>query len=124
MNKRQEITSHSLEKPSVTSSAYMRDAVIQAAGPRDWNDTRDSWLMRAARVLGLSHRRTKAIFYGEARRISADEYLAVQARIATLKAKQERHGERLQELASALGTSVCQGGAHDASLLDLPTGEG
>jgi hypothetical protein len=56
------------------SGAVMRDLVAAAAGPRQWNDTRESWLARAARNAGVSYRQAKALFYGE---ITDDEHKTV-----------------------------------------------
>ena len=49
-----------MEKASV-----MRELVEAVAGPRQWSDTRESWLSRAARRSGLSFRTVKAVWYGE-----------------------------------------------------------
>jgi hypothetical protein len=43
----------------------MRELVAAVAGPRQWGDTRESWLARAARRAGVSFRQTKSLFYGE-----------------------------------------------------------
>lgn len=48
-----------------SSEASMRDAIATVAGPRQWADTRESWLARAARRAGVSFRQAKALFYGE-----------------------------------------------------------
>lgn len=55
-----------------------RDMLLGVCGPRDWNDTRESWLARDARRVGLTVRRARAIFYQEPIRLSADEYLAIE----------------------------------------------
>ena len=47
------------------SGAPMRELVASVAGPRNWSDTRESWLGRAARKAGISYRQVKAIWYGE-----------------------------------------------------------
>lgn len=44
----------------------MREEIAIIAGPRGWNDTRESWLARVTqRVPSVPHRMVKAIFYGE-----------------------------------------------------------
>lgn len=43
----------------------LRDLVAKVAGPRQWSDTREAWLARAARKAGISFRQCKALFYGE-----------------------------------------------------------
>lgn len=48
-----------------SSGGTLRDLVATVAGPRQWGDTRESWLYRAARRSKLNYRTIKAIFYGE-----------------------------------------------------------
>ena len=43
----------------------MRELVEAVAGPRLTNDTRESWLHRAARLAGTTYRQAKALFYSE-----------------------------------------------------------
>ena len=43
----------------------MRELVEAVAGPRLTNDTRESWLRRAARLAGTTYRQAKALFYSE-----------------------------------------------------------
>lgn len=43
----------------------VRELVEAVAGPRMINDTRETWLRRAARVAGTSYRQAKALFYSE-----------------------------------------------------------
>jgi hypothetical protein len=45
----------------------MRALIEAVAGPREWSDTRGSWLNRAARRSGLSFRTIKSIWYGQIR---------------------------------------------------------
>jgi hypothetical protein len=46
-------------------SSAMRELVAAVAGPREFSDTRESWLNRAARRAGISFRAAKAVFYAE-----------------------------------------------------------
>lgn len=83
------------ERPSTgaampSAAIIVRDVVIAAAGERGWSDTREAWIARAARRLGLNYRRARAIFYGEARRIDADEYLSLILRAESLRLEQAR----------------------------------
>lgn len=39
--------------------------IAKLAGPRDWDDTRESWLARAARNSRLTYRTIKALYYDE-----------------------------------------------------------
>lgn len=50
-----------MEKSSVSA----REAIAAVAGPRLANDTRESWLNRAARRAGVSYRQAKSLWYGE-----------------------------------------------------------
>lgn len=44
----------------------MRTEIATVAGPREWGDTRDSWLARVTRrVPTVSHRTVRALWYGE-----------------------------------------------------------
>lgn len=43
----------------------VRELVAAVAGPKTINDTRESWLRRAARLAGASYRQAKALFYCE-----------------------------------------------------------
>lgn len=47
------------------SGKKMRELVEAVAGPRTTNDSRESWLRRAARLAGCSYRQAKALFYSE-----------------------------------------------------------
>jgi hypothetical protein len=51
------------EKPS--GDLKVRELVEAVAGPRSINDTRESWLRRAARLAGTTYRQAKALFYAE-----------------------------------------------------------
>lgn len=46
-------------------ASTVRELVTAVACPRTTNDTRESWLRRAARLAGTSYRRAKALFYSE-----------------------------------------------------------
>ena len=77
------------EKPKMPSEFQKESAVMPAivranemlrevCGPRGWNDTRETWLARGARRIGMSPRRARALFYQEPIRLSADEYFAIE----------------------------------------------
>lgn len=70
--------------------------IAMAGGGRDWTDTRESWLARAARRLGISPGRANSLFYRKARNISAVEYLTMKERADAIRADQERHQAALQ----------------------------
>ena len=46
-------------------SRKVRELVEAVAGPRMVNDTRETWLRRAARMAGTTYRQAKALFYSE-----------------------------------------------------------
>jgi hypothetical protein len=46
-------------------SRKVRELVEAVAGPRMVNDTRETWLRRAARLAGTTYRQAKALFYAE-----------------------------------------------------------
>jgi hypothetical protein len=46
-------------------SQPVRELVEAVAGPRMVNDTRETWLRRAARMAGTTYRQAKALFYSE-----------------------------------------------------------
>lgn len=99
-------TEKSSGRESVMRNAPLRDELAIIAGPREWSDTRESWLARAARNASISFRTAKAIWYGE----TADPKSSVDARIraaAQEKREQERRAKRadaarLRSLAAAL----------------------
>ncbi|WP_316205770.1 hypothetical protein [Bradyrhizobium sp. SZCCHNS1012] len=43
----------------------MRTLIVAAAGPRLDTDTRETWLRRAADLVGVSFRQARAVYYGE-----------------------------------------------------------
>jgi hypothetical protein len=82
----------------------MRDAIRELAGPRDFNDTRESWLNRAARRAGISFRQAKAFHYGETPNPRASDVEKVRTAIRTTQTRTGARThvrdveERLQEL--------------------------
>ena len=82
------------------SGGSMRELVAAAAGPRLWNDTRESWLARAARRSGVSYRQAKALFYGEIQ--DADHRTARRMREAAGQHEAGQLAQRFEALASSL----------------------
>lgn len=78
----------------------MRELIAAVAGPRQWGDTRESWLARAARRAGVSHRQAKALFYGEI--IDADHKTARRMREAAGQHEAEHLAQRFEALADSL----------------------
>jgi hypothetical protein len=62
----------------MTATARARLMLIDAAGPRGWSDTREAWIARGARYLGISYRRAKKLFYEEPIKLGADEYFNIE----------------------------------------------
>lgn len=72
----------------MSENLSVREFVTAVAGPRGWNETRESWLARSARQAGVSYRAAKALFYGEI--TDPDHKAARRMRdAATKKARQE-----------------------------------
>jgi len=51
--------------PKFSSGVSLRELVAAVAGPREWSDTRESWLARAARRSAVSFRQIRAVWYAE-----------------------------------------------------------
>lgn len=84
-----------------------RLCIATAAGQRDFNDTRQSWLARAARRLNFTPGRITSIWYGKGVRLSADELLQLmKERITEQGWQQARHKERLNDQANHIQALV------------------
>jgi hypothetical protein len=82
-----------------------RPMLVAIGGPRSWDDTKDHWRNRLARKVGINARRVRAILSkNEDVRLSADEYLSIEARFVAL-------GERLEDDLRSLAS---EDGAADA----------
>ena len=88
------------ESKAVESNAQIPDLMWRAVPP-DRHDNRKSWLARVARTLVWKHRRVKALFYCEARVVTADEWRTLNQRLDALKAAERRHQEQTHELREA-----------------------
>jgi hypothetical protein len=81
--------------------------LVAIGGPRSWDDTKDHWRNRLARKVDMNARRVRAILSNnEDVRLSADEFLRIEARFRALD-------ERLQDDLRALS----------AADRDAPSGE-
>jgi len=50
----------------MSEKSSVREEIALIAGPREWGDTRESWLSRVTRrVPTVSHRTVRALWYGE-----------------------------------------------------------
>jgi hypothetical protein len=70
-------TGNTKESAVISATVRANEMLIEVCGPRGWNDTRESWLARGARAIGIKPRRARALFYQEPIKLSADEYLAI-----------------------------------------------
>jgi hypothetical protein len=87
-------------------------ALLWEAVPPLITDNRKSWLSRAARTLGWGQRRTKALFYCEARVVTADEWRTLNERLNAAKAKERQLAEKAHE------HSIYRGGMGEAVPVD------
>ena len=103
----------SQESKRVETSAEIRHALWEAFPPR-LTDNRKSWLAGVARSLGWNQRRVKALFYCEARVVTADEWRTLNARLDAAK-KREKHADELRLAYRGLGPAVPLGSREDLS---------
>ena len=79
--------------------------MLWQAFPPDRHDNRKSWLAGVARALGWNQRRVKALFYCEARVVTADEWRELNARLDAAK-NREKLNDELRHLRGSLGATV------------------
>lgn len=88
------------------SDMRVREAINTVAGPRGWSETRESWLARAARLVGVTPRSMRSAFYGG---ICDPEHKVVRRIIsaAEVKAKAEANelASRFQTIAAGLNAT-------------------
>lgn len=110
------------ESKHMESSEQIPDLLWRVCPP-DRHDNRKSWLARVARTLAWKHRRVKALFYLEARIVTADEWRTLNQRLDALKAAERRHQEQTDELREAYRAAredrVVAGG-NPVALVDVP----
>lgn len=103
--------------------ADLRLDIATAAGPRDWKDTRERWLGRAADRLRWPISRIKSLWYDDRSNPSAVEYITLRARADALRAanaaameQADANKSEIARLLSRVATGVvpqCPGyGAH------------
>jgi hypothetical protein len=113
------------ESKHMESSAQIPDLMFRACPP-ERHDNRKSWFNRVARTLAWKHRRVKALFYCEARVVTADEWRTLNQRLDALKAAERRHEDQTHELREAYrmareGRAVAGGSA--VALVHDPEGD-
>lgn len=96
-------------KDSAMSAALerVRPMLVAIGGPRSWDDTKDHWRNRLARLVQMSPRRVRAILSASEKvSLSADEYLHIEARFRALDGRIE---EDLRALSAGSGdASPCE----------------
>lgn len=124
-------------KDSAMSAALerVRPMLVALGGPRSWDDTKDHWRNKLARKVGINARRLRAILSkNEDVRLSADEYLSIEAQFQARVAELDRRlSEDLQALdgtaspppsgASRAGGAPDSGAYRPSSIL-APAGQG
>lgn len=71
-----------------------RELIGLAAGQRDWSDTREAWIARAARKLGISYARARKVWYRQVDDLWASEWMR-------MREKAEEIRQQLQEIEAA-----------------------
>jgi hypothetical protein len=89
------------------SSAEVPDLMWRAFPP-ERHANRKSWLATVARALGWKTRRCKALFYCEARVVTADEWRTLNERLDAAKKRERAQGDIRDEL-RATGRGVESG---------------
>lgn len=117
MSKRSSQRSKGLE---MSSSAQVPDLMWQAFPPAR-HSNRKSWLTGVARALGWNQRRVKALFYCEARVVTADEWRTLNERLDAAK-KRERQADELRALTRSLGEALPLAAREVAPTLPLALG--
>lgn len=105
MSKHSSRSSESVEMSSVDVAQDMRRCVMVAAGSPAWTDNVKARLARAARVLGITPRRAKSLYYLEVRVITAQEYLALSARVERIERLRDQAGKNhdaIRQMAAGL----------------------
>jgi hypothetical protein len=70
------------QEAKMSAAIRARSMLCEVSGPRGWSDTREAWLSRGARKLGISFSRAKKLFYQEPIRLGADEYHEIERNYA------------------------------------------
>ncbi len=107
-----------MEKCSGVSE--MRNAIAIVAGPKDWGDTRESWLARVPRkVKTVSFRTVKALWYGEI--LDVDHWAArdIRAAATLIEARKESNSLATQYESIAGGLTATDPDFHSADVAAL-----
>lgn len=95
----------------------MRGLVRWAAMPAEPGESVKAAINRAARRLGLRHARARQHWYGQARSVPAEEWIAAQQ--AALRLRRERRAQLIAEMAALeeRDAATAEGGASGGGLV-------
>ncbi len=93
MSKRSDESSKDAE---MSIDQQMPALMFEAVPPR-LHDNRKSWLTRFAQTVGWGQRRTKALFYCEARVVTAEEWKTINERLNAAKQRERLKAESTHE---------------------------
>lgn len=119
MTKRSSQRSKSAE---MSTSSEVPNLMWSAFPPRV-TDNRKSWLAGVARSLGWNQRRVKALFYCEARVVTADEWRTLNERLDAAK-NREKRADELRATYRGLGAGVPVAARADDESAALPFTDG
>jgi hypothetical protein len=105
----------SMKSEKFSRGQNVRELVEAVAGPRMVNDTRETWLRRAARLAGTTYRQAKALFYSEI----TDPYHPTITKFKEAAGKHEaiQLAERYERIAMALHHKDADFHQHDAAAM-------
>ncbi|MFP5204069.1 MAG: hypothetical protein ACLGSH_01795 [Acidobacteriota bacterium] len=102
----------------------MRTMLWEAFPPKPHHN-RKGWFAHVARALGWGERRTKALFYCEARVVTAEEWKTLNERLNAAKKREREHAERSNEhrtYRGGLGEVVPVAAREEAASFPFATG--
>jgi hypothetical protein len=95
----------------------MRNEISIVAGPREWGDTRESWLARVTRkVPSVPFRTVKALFYGEIRNPNHWAAREIKREADTIRARTEAIAAAAQFRTIAAGLHAIDPEMHGQSI--------
>lgn len=79
-----------------------QEIITEVAGPMQVNDTRESWLARAARRSRISYRQIKALYYGQTKDPRTSVAIGVLSAADKARAEASELASRFENLAGSL----------------------
>ena len=86
----------------VNRTLNWQQIVGEVAGPMQANDTRESWLSRAARRSRISYRQIKALYYGQTKDPKTSVALGVLSAAEKARAEASELASKFENLAGSL----------------------